>query len=108
MLFIYFWMCWVFAAGRKLPLVAVSRGHSLVAAFRLLIAVTSLVSERGLWGVQTSGVVVHGLSYPPACVIFPDQGSYLCSLALASGPLTNGTPGKSLTFFFLILFLNFT
>ena len=83
------WLPWISAAALRLP---------LAAAFRLLTAVTSLVSEHGLWGVQTSGVVVHGLSYPAACVISPDQGSCLCPLALASGPLTSGTQGKSLTF----------
>ena len=31
------------------PLVAVNRGYSLVAVHELLIAVTALVAEHGLW-----------------------------------------------------------
>ena len=54
-----------------LPLLAASRGCSLVAVCRLLIAVVSLV-EHGLWGVWASLIVAHGLSYPEACGIFPD------------------------------------
>ena len=29
-LFIYFWLCWVFVAVRRLSLVALSRGYSLL------------------------------------------------------------------------------
>ena len=47
-LFIYFCLHWIFVAVRKLSLVAVNRGHSL-AAVHELTAVTSLVSEHGLW-----------------------------------------------------------
>ena len=43
-------------------LVVESRGFSLVAVHRLLIAVASLVAERRLWGEQASAVVVLGLS----------------------------------------------
>ena len=42
-------------------LVLVSRGYSLAAMLGLLIAVASLVAERGLWGAQASVDVVHGL-----------------------------------------------
>ena len=42
-------------------LVATSGGFSLVVVYRLLIAVASLVVERGLWGVRAS-FVAHGLS----------------------------------------------
>ena len=44
--------------------VAVSRGCSLVAVPRLLIAMASLVAELGLWSVQASIVMVQGLSCP--------------------------------------------
>ena len=44
-LLIYFWLCWVFAATRRLPLDAVSRGHSLVVVCGLLIAAASLVAR---------------------------------------------------------------
>ena len=48
--------------------------------------------------VVTAGdnlVVVHGLSCPKACEIFPDQGSNPCSLhwQVDSQPLTTGNPG---------------
>ena len=38
-----FWLRWVFIAMHKVSLVAVSWGYSLVAVYRLLIAVASLV-----------------------------------------------------------------
>ena len=47
-LVIYFWPCLVFVAVSGLSLVVASRGYSLVAVFRLLIAVTSLVVGQGL------------------------------------------------------------
>ena len=87
-------------AARRLPLVVVSRGHSLVAMHRLLLAVGSLVVEHRLWsipasvaaapglsgfglwvlGSQASAVVVHGLRCSEACGISPDQGLNLCPL----------------------------
>ena len=62
-------------AGSSLPF-----WLSLVVLCGLLIAETSLVTERGLYGMGTSVVVVHGLSCPVACGIFPDQGSNPCLL----------------------------
>ena len=44
--FIYFWLRWVFVAVCGLSIVAVSRGYSSLRG--LLIAVASLVAERGL------------------------------------------------------------
>ena len=44
----YSWLCWVFVAALGLSLVAVSRGDSLVAVYRLLTAVASLVAEHEL------------------------------------------------------------
>ena len=41
-----FWLCWVFVAACRLPLVAVSRGYSLAAMGGLLITVASLVEHR--------------------------------------------------------------
>ena len=53
----------------------------------LLAAVSSLIAEHGLWahGVQWlqhvgSVLVFPRLSCSPACGIFPDQGTNLCSL----------------------------
>ena len=41
--------------------VAASRGYSLVAVCGLLIAMASVVSERGLYGMQASVVTAPGL-----------------------------------------------
>ena len=73
-------------------LVAARGGHSLVAVFRLLIAVASLVAEHrpssawasvavapGLWSAGPMAVV-HRLSCCTACGIFLDQGSCLLLL----------------------------
>ena len=81
-------------------LVAVSRGCSLVVVHGLFIAVASLVAEHGALGctgfsssgtwvqefwflgsrAQTGSIVVHGLTCPEACGIFPDLGLNLCLL----------------------------
>ena len=44
--FIYLWLCWVFVAEWAFSLVAESRGSSLVAVCRLLVALGSLVTEH--------------------------------------------------------------
>ena len=72
--FLYFWLCWVFRVPRVLYLVALSGGYSLVAAYELLIAVASVVTEHQL-RVQASVGTVHGLTCPKACGILPDQES---------------------------------
>ena len=56
-LFTYFWLCWgreVFIAAHRLSLAAASRGSSLVAVHRLLIAVASHCRAwaPGAWGLQ--------------------------------------------------------
>ena len=50
-------MHWVFVAACRFSPVVVSRGHSLVAVLRLLIAVASLAAEQGL---ESTGSVVVG------------------------------------------------
>jgi len=80
------WLLRVLVAVRRPSLVAVSGGYSLV-VLGLLIAVASLSA----W---TSVVVVHGLSCPMACGIFPTR-DWTMSSALAGGFLTTGPPGKS-------------
>ena len=47
-LFIYFLLHWIFVAVHDISLVAVSGGYSLIALYRLLIAVVSLVVEHRL------------------------------------------------------------
>ena len=46
--FLYFWLCWVFVAARRLSLVSASWGLLFVAVRGLLIAVASLVAQHGL------------------------------------------------------------
>ena len=65
-------MCLVFVAVHGLSLVAVSRGCSLAVVLGLPVAVASLIAEHRLQDMQASGVVMHGLSYPEVCGIFPD------------------------------------
>lgn len=43
-----FWLHWVSVALQRLSLVSASRGHSLLAVHRLLIAVGSLVAGQQL------------------------------------------------------------
>ena len=64
---------WVFVAAGRLSLVVASGGYPLVAIHRLLIAVASLVAERGLVGV-------HGFSSCGAQALLP------CSMWDLSGP----------------------
>ena len=45
---------------------------------RLLVA--SLVAEQGLSSAWVSVAMVHGLSCPTVCGVFPNQGSNLCPL----------------------------
>ena len=47
-LFIWFWLCWVFVAACGFSLFSASGGHSLAVVCRLLIALASLVEDRGL------------------------------------------------------------
>ena len=72
-----------------LSLIAVSGGCSLVVARRLLFAVTSLVVAHSL---QSTGsvVVIHRLSFPSICGIFPDQGQ-TCVPCVGRQILNHGT-----------------
>ena len=45
--YLFIWLCWVFATIRRPSLVAASGGYTLVAVVGLLVAVSSLV-EHGL------------------------------------------------------------
>ena len=46
----------------------------------LPIVVAPFIAEHQLWGVGPSVVVAHGLTFPMACGIFPDQGPIPCPL----------------------------
>ena len=62
LLFIWFRSCRVLVVSWAFSLVVASRGCSLPAVFRLLLAAASPVVARGLQGVWASIVVVRGLS----------------------------------------------
>ena len=104
-LIIYFWLHWVFVAARKLSLVAMSRGCSLLrcAGFSLqwLLLLWSMGSwragfsscgsralERRLSSCGTRAQLLHGMQDPPGPGIKP------VSPALAGGFLTTAPPGK--------------
>ena len=91
---IYFLLHWVFVTVCRVSLVVASEGSSAVR--RLLIAVASLVWSTGSRRTG-SVVVVHRLSRPMACGIFPDQGLNPCPLhwqADALSPDHQGSPEK--------------
>ena len=89
-------MCWVFAAVRRL---------SLVAALGLLVAVASLVSDGAqALGLDGSVVVAHKSSCPEAYGIFPDQGS---NLSPSYSQLLDQKDSSVLGSFFFFLFLSF-
>ena len=69
-----------------------ARGYSLVAGHELLIAVASLVGEHGLYGMQASVVVAHGLS--STGLVVPRHGIEPLSPTLANSlPLSHqGNP----------------
>ena len=92
LLIVYFWMCWVFTATWRSPVVE-SEGYSSFAVCGLLIAVASPAvhrlnscgaqswSLRGMWDLFRSGIKPM-------------------SPALASGFLTSEPPGKPYKFCF--------
>ena len=80
---IHFWLCMVFVAACRLPLVAGSGGYSSLrctgfsCGARSLGAWASVVLVHGLWSLG-SVVAACRLSYSTACGIFLDWGSNLC------------------------------
>ena len=78
-LFIYLWLCWVFASVRGLSPVAASGGHSSSRCEGLSLSRPLLLRSTGS-RCTGSVVVAHGLSCSAACGIFPDQGSNPCPL----------------------------
>ena len=76
--------------GAWLSLIVLSEGHSLVAVPGLLIAVASLVVERGL-----SSCMARGLACPWGSWNLPGPGTKPVPSALAAGFLTTGPPDKS-------------
>ena len=91
-LFTCFWLHWACVAARELSLVAASRGYSLVAAYRLRIAVASLVAEHRL---RVFTRYSARASLPRSMWNLPRSGIEPGSPALAGGFLTTRPPGKS-------------
>ena len=94
-LFIYLWLCWVFACS----------GFSLVAVPGLLIVAASLVAEHGPWGLRASAPVAPASRAQAQClwrvglVALGPVGSAQIrgepvSSALAGGFFTTELPGK--------------
>ena len=79
LIYIYFWLCWVFASVRGLSLVAASGGHSSSRCAGLSLSRPLLLRSTGSRRAG-SVVVAHGPSCSTACGIFPDQGSNPCPL----------------------------
>ena len=76
-LFIYLWLCWVFASARGPSLVVASGGHSSLRCVGLSPSRPLLLRSTG--SRRTGSVIVaHGPSCSAACGIFPDQGSNPC------------------------------
>ena len=61
-----------------LSLDVVTRGYSLLAVCKLLIAGASHVAMCRSQSMQATVFVVHRLSCPPTCGIVPDQGLNPC------------------------------
>ena len=78
-LFIYFWLCWVFASVRGLPPAAASGGHSSSRCAGLSPSRPLLLRSTGSRRAG-SAIVAHGPSCSAACGIFPDQGTNPCPL----------------------------
>ena len=78
-IFIYFWLCWVFAAVRGLSLVA-ARGATLRCSVQASHCGDFSCGGAQALGAWASVVVVHRLSCSAACGIFPDQGLNPCPL----------------------------
>ena len=79
LLFLYLWLCWVFASVRGLSLAVASRGHFSSRCAGLSLSRPLLLRSTGS-RCAGSLIVAHRPSCSAACGIFPDQGSNPCSL----------------------------
>ena len=78
-LFIYLWLCWVFASVRGPSPAAASGGHSSLRCAGLSPSWPLLPQSTGSRRAG-SAIVAHGRSCSAACGIFPDQGLNPCPL----------------------------
>ena len=97
-LFIYFWLCWVFASVPGLSPVAASGGHSSSRCAGLSPLQPLLLRSRGSRRAG-SVAVAHGPSCSAACGILPDQGSNPCPLHWQADSQPLRHQGSPLKFF---------
>ena len=106
-----FWLCWVFSDARGLSPVVARGGCSAAALCRLLSGASSLVAERGRWGVRASVAAAPGPQSTGSAVSAPEAGCpSLCGIfrtgihpvspALAGGLLATEPPGTPYPAFF--------
>ena len=94
-LFIYLWLCWVFASVRGLSLAVASGGHSSSRCTGLSLSRPLLLRSTGSRRAG-SVMVAHGPSCSAARGIFLDQGSNPCPLHWQADPQPlrhQGSPG---------------
>ena len=72
-------LCWVFVAARRLSLVGMSGGYSLLRCMGFLLQRLPLLWSVG-FNHMGSAVAARGLCCSTSCGIFPDQGLNLCPL----------------------------
>ena len=92
-LFIYSWLCWVFTAARRLSLVVVSGGYSLLQCSGFSLRWLLLWSS----GSRCAGFSSCGAQASLLCSMWdlPGPGLEPVSPALVGGLLTTVPPGKS-------------
>ena len=78
-LFIFLWLCWVFASVRGLSPAAASGGHSSSRCTGLSLSRSLLLRSTGSRRAG-SVIVAHRPSCSAACGTLPDQGSNPCPL----------------------------
>ena len=83
-IFRIFWLRWIVLAACRFPLVAASRGYSLVLVLRLLNVVASRVAGLGSCGLSScsSRALEHRLN---SCVAHRLSCSKLCGILLNRG-----------------------
>ena len=106
-----FWLCWVFSDARGLSPVVACGGCSAAALCGLLSGASSLVAERGRWGVRAFVAAAPGPQSTGSAVSAPEAGCpSLCGIfrtgihpvspALAGGLLATEPQGTPYPAFF--------
>ena len=91
-IYLFIWLCWIFVAVRRLSLVVVSRGYSLLRcagfSLRWLLLLQSTGSRHMGSSCGAQALLLRGMWDPPGPGLEP------VSPALAGGFLTTAPPGK--------------